>query len=419
MKFLLISIGSRGDMEPLMAMGEKLQKEGHEIVCVFPEQFRSLAVSSGFGFASLGTEFIDMLSSKEGQLAMGGAGNFFSKLNAYIKLGVKYRSLNRLLVKKQYEIVQHEKPDKIIHNGKAIYPVIWAEDHPGKTILNSPVPYLLHYVKGHSHLSFNGNYGAFWNKLTYKLAWFGLMKTVVNASKMLPLSKKYTGKQIKRALMRNKTVYTISPSLFPRPGEWEEHVQVLGYHERDKTHDWKPSASLNSFLNKHQKVLLITFGSMGNPKPVEKTSIILDILQRNQIPTLINTASGGLVKPDNYDASLIHFVDQIPYDWVLPKIHAAIHHGGSGTTHSVLKYGCASMIVPHIIDQFVWNKIQHRLGVGPKGMRIDKIKKKTLEPKLLDLFNNASYKRNAEEVAAKMKNEHFDESLIQFLTQDN
>ena len=66
-------------------------------------------------------------------------------------------------------------------------------------------------------------------------------------------------------------------------------------------------------------------------------------------------------------------------------MYATIHHGGSGTTHMALKYGCASMIIPHIIDQFTWNKIIHEKGLGPLGMKVSKLTTAKLEPKLLEL----------------------------------
>lgn len=71
------------------------------------------------------------------------------------------------------------------------------------------------------------------------------------------------------------------------------------------------------------------------------------------------------------------------------------------------------MIIPHIIDQFVWNNIVYDLGVGPKGVRIDKLTQKILEPKILDLVNNNSYKEKAEQVARQMRTEHLREEIYQ------
>ena len=227
----------------------------------------------------------------------------------------------------------------------------------------------------------------------------------------LKITRKITRKQIKNALLSNKAIYTISPSLFSRPDYWNENLKVLGYHERNKTVNWQPDKNLTDFTEKHNKILFITFGSMLNPEPEEKTKIIIDILERNKIPTIINTASGGLVRLDKFDSELIHFVSQIPYDWIFPKIYGVIHHGGSGSTHLALKYGCVTLIIPHIIDQFVWNKIIYDKGVGPKGIKIGKIATKNLEPKILELINNSSFKKKAEHVAGQMDKEDFREEL--------
>jgi UDP:flavonoid glycosyltransferase YjiC (YdhE family) len=150
---------------------------------------------------------------------------------------------------------------------------------------------------------------------------------------------------------------------------------------------------------------------MTNPEPETKTKIIVDILQRNKIPAIINTASGGLIKPANFDSELIHFISQIPYDWIFPKMYGAIHHGGSGTTHLALKHGCASLIIPHIIDQFVWDKIVADMGAGPKGVKVGKMTTKNLEPKILELVNDRPFKAKAEQAASQMAKEDFKEDI--------
>jgi UDP:flavonoid glycosyltransferase YjiC (YdhE family) len=272
-------------------------------------------------------------------------------------------------------------------------------------------------VRDHTHIVFHGNFGRFLNKLTYSLANFGLITTAKITLKWLKITKKITRKEIKNVLLSNKAIYTISPFLFPRPDYWRENIQVVGYHERNKTVNWKVDKNMEQFVANHDKILFITFGSMTNPEPGKKTKTILDILEQYQIPTIVNTASGGLIEPAKYDTNLIHFVKQIPYDWIFPKIHAVIHHGGSGTTHLALKYGCASMIIPHIIDQYVWNNLVSDLGVGPKGIAINKITRQKLESKILDLFQNQSYKAKALEVAAEMRKEDFKDKLYKAIVE--
>jgi len=410
MKIILLSIGTHGDIEPFLAIGEFLKDKGHQVICAFPDQFRDLAEDSNLEFASLGSEYIELLDSDAGKTAFGGGGSGIKKMVAYLRLAGKSTGINKELIFRQRELIEGENPDRIVYNGKTIYPIIWGLYKPGMNILISPVPYL-HYVKNNTHVAFNSNYGSFLNKLTFSLARFGLIITVRISIKWLKITEKIMRKQIKNALLTNKTIYTISPFVFSRPDYWNKNIKVLGYHERNKTVNWYPDKGLTDFLKRNTKILFITFGSMTSPNPEKRTGIILDVLQQNKIPAIINTASGGLTKPDKFDTELIHFVSRIPYDWIFPKIYGVIHHGGSGTTHMALKYGCATMIIPHIIDQFVWNKIIYRIGAGPKGIRIDKITVKNLEPKILELMGNTHFKNKAERVASQMEKEDYREEL--------
>ncbi|HMR00798.1 MAG TPA: glycosyltransferase [Candidatus Gracilibacteria bacterium] len=409
MKILLTSIGSRGDMEPFLAIAEILKKRGHKVICVFPEQFRSLAEDSDFEFASLGSKFIEMLNSETGKTVMGGGYSGIRKLFAYIKLAKEFSGTNKDMLIAQKEIIEREKPDKIVRNAKAIYPLIQDLDRTPQNILISPVPYM-HYVKGHPHIGFHKNYGNFINKLTFKLADFGLAATVKSSLKWVN-EKKRSLKQIKNTIANSKTIYTISPTLVPKPTNWPDHLQILGFHERDKTVNWQPSSDLQNFLKFHKKILFISFGSMTNPHPAEKTKMFLDIVTKHNIPTIINCGAGGLVQPKEYNQELIHFVDRVPYDWLFPKMHAVIHHGGSGTTHMGIKNGCATMIIPHIVDQFVWNRIIAEKGAGPTGPPINTITAENLEPKILDLFNHQQYKDKAETLAHQMAQEQFQDQL--------
>jgi UDP:flavonoid glycosyltransferase YjiC (YdhE family) len=187
----------------------------------------------------------------------------------------------------------------------------------------------------------------------------------------------------------------------------------FGFHQKEKVDHWHPDQDLTDFLAKHQngRILLVTYCSMRNPEPEVKTKTIMDILEQHKIPAIINLPSGGLIQPDKFNPELHYFVNQIPYDWIFPKIYGVIHHGGFGTTHLALKYGCASMIIPHIIDQFVWDKVISDLGAGPRGISINKITTRNLEPKILALFQERSFKVNAEKIAAQMQAEDFREEL--------
>lgn len=409
MKIILTAIGTQGDIEPFLAVGKILKEKGHQVICAFSEQFRELTESNELEFASLGSKLFDLNNSNAGKIAMGG-GKGLKKIFAFIKLAMTSTSPNKEKETKLYELIKQERPDRVLYNSKTTYPIIWEYKNSGKTTFLSPFPYL-HYVKGHSLLVFGKDYGDFFNKLTFKLYDFGATTAALITKKWLHIEDYIKRTDLRSIVRSRRFIYTISPSLFPRPYYWESNIQVLGHHAVKKSTYWKPEKELSEFVEKNEKILFITFGSMINPEPERKTKIILETLERNKIAAIINTASGGLVKPDNFNSELIYFVSQIPYDWVFPKMYAVIHHGGSGTTHLALKYGCATLIIPHFIDQFIWDEIISELGLGPKGIKISRLTNKNLEPKVLELLRNKSFKERSERIGSQLGKEDYKEKL--------
>lgn len=409
MKIILTAIGTQGDIEPFLAVGKILKEKGHQVICAFAEQFRDLTKRNELEFASLGRKLFDLNNSDAGKIALGG-GKGLKKIFAFIKLALNQTGPNKEKETKLYELIKQERPDRILYNSKTVCPILWEYKNSGKTTFLSPFPYL-HYVKGHSLLVFGKNYGEFFNKLTFKLYDFGVATAALTTKKWLHIHDKIKRSELKKIVHNRNFIYTISPGLFPRPDDWESNIKVLGHHALIKNIDWNPPKELTEFIDKNEKILFITFGSMTNPEPERKTKIILEILERNKIAAIINTASGGLVKPVNFNSELIHFVSQIPYHWVFPKMYAVIHHGGSGTTHLAVKYGCATLIIPHFIDQFIWDEIISELGLGPKGIKISRITNKNLEPKVLELLGNKSFKEKSEKIGNQLREEDYKEEL--------
>jgi sterol 3beta-glucosyltransferase len=416
MKILLVSIGTRGDIEPFLAVGQILQEKDHHVVAVFPEQFRTLADESGIEFESLGKDYIDSLESPLAKEAMGASGSRMNSLLANFKLAGQQWTINKELVQRQFELVEKHNPDRILYNPNATYPVLWGLHRDGKHILMSPVPFL-HYVKGHAHIGFNGDFGPIINRLTYALADFGSTVTVWISALWLGLTSFIGWSRMRESLRTRKVIYTISPTLYPRPEYWPESIQVLGFHHRIPKEEWVPNEELLAFLkaNQDEKILFISFGSMTNPDPETKTRAILEILERNELSAIICTGSGGLVDPGGTDNAHVHFLSQVPYNWIFPRMYAVIHHGGSGTTHMALWHGCATMAVPHVADQFAWDTIIQEKGVGPKGIRINRIEVENLEPRILEMVSKTAFKTQAEQISSQMQNQDYREELYKFI----
>jgi UDP:flavonoid glycosyltransferase YjiC (YdhE family) len=402
-KILLIALGSRGDIEPFLAVGQLLKRRGYQnVACVIPEQFRKLAVDDeGLHFYSLGTEFLEMLDTSDGRDIVGADLGRIAKLKLYYSLYKKSKTVHDKHMAIQSEAIVDFNPDLIIYHVKSIYPSGWEVHNPGQTIMLSPVPCIVKVTSSYPVLGFNFSLGTRFNRFTYGLTNSVIRKTIKSYFKRLPQTINLKSKDIKAAYQRTPMLFGIDAEIFPRDESWTEETHLVGYLERDKSQNYQPPESLVTFLQKHKKVLLLTFGSMINPSPESKTRILLDILKKHNIPTVINTAAGGLVRLDDADSELFYFVRSIPYDWLLPQIYGVIHHGGSGTTHLCAKYACAAMIIPHIIDQHLWNTLNVSRGLGPKGVPIGKLSPK-IEEQIIDLYNNRNYHEAALTIAGRM-----------------
>jgi len=401
MKVILFSIGTRGDIEPFLAIAQLLKEQNCDIICVFPEQYREIVERMGLSFKGFSKDILDLMNGKEMKMIFGNQGSILKRIRILIKMARVSLKLSKDSVALQHRIQTEEKPDRILYHPKCNYSVVWGVGNSRKTILVNPTLDPLTDLRG--------NYGKFLNKIT---RWFvNTMKAVMLKLVSKRFKKDFSGRKItvssiKRAMLENeKTFYTISPSLFPKPANWPFNTSIVGYYERDTATDWQPDEKLLLFIRKHEKIIFITFGSMTNPSPKEKTRSIVEVLKRNNIPAIINISWGGLEKIDEFHEN-IFFTEDLPYSWIFPKIYAVIHHGGSGTTHTALKYACPSLIIPHVLDQFFWDKTIAKLQLGPKGISIRKFNKKEFEIKLLDLYHNKNYKKNADMISEKMQSEN-------------
>jgi len=410
MKVILFSIGTRGDIEPFVAIAQLLQERGCEVICVFPEQYRKTVEKSGLSFKGFSRDILDLMESKESKMFFGKQGSLFNRIR--ILPGIARRSLKiaKDSLSFQHRIQMEEMPDVILYHPKCNYSVLWGMSRTCKTILINPTVDPL--------TDLGRNYGKFFNKLKFHMIY--AMKAVSLKMASRKFKKDYRATKIrvstikKAMLEKEKTIYTLSPALFSKPTYSPLNTHVVGFYERNTAIDWEPGEKLRQFIDENKNILFITFGSMFNTNPKETTRSIVNVLERNNIPAIINTSRDGLEEID-VQSDTIFFTNNLPYNRLFPKLYAVVHHGGCGTTHTALKYGLPSLIIPHVLDQFFWDKTVANLNLGPKGISIHKFNEKDFECKLLDLYNNKDYKKNAATISKKMQIESDKDKLFKMI----
>lgn len=420
MKALLVSFGTRGDIEPFLAVGEVLRERGWDVVCLFPEQFRKEVEAIGYRFHGFDPAFLELLRDADGQRIIGGGGSPVARIKSWIALARKGMRLNRESGELQEQVLTDESPDLLLYHPKSLFNIIWAMANPGRAVLVSPLPGV-----AHPHADFGPvfkDHGRLLNRLEYWIVNNIKAATARGFARKYPEAYSHVDTSlsaIRNAFVRDQpAVYLISPSLFDRPEDWPENAKIVGYFERDKTADWEPPSELQHFLEKYPRPILISFGSMTNPEPEKKTRIFVDALTKLGIPAIINTSWGGLQRLEVVPEHIL-FVDSIPYDWAFPRVYAVVHHGGSGTTHMAAKYGCPSLIIPHAVDQFMWARIVEKKGLGPQAIPVKRLSEEKLANALEELYNvghYGHYKTAALAVAERMRHEPDPERLFRILT---
>lgn len=172
-------------------------------------------------------------------------------------------------------------------------------------------------------------------------------------------------------------IFAYSPSLIPRPDDWlDRDIHVTGYFFLKEAENFNPIPELSEFLAQGEPPICISFGSMISKQSARTASAVGEALKSTGQRGVILTGWGSEV-PD-LDTKWIISLQSAPHDWLLPYCKAMIHHGGAGTTAAALRAGIPNIIIPHGADQPFWGNQISRSGIGPRPLAVNKLNGKNL-----------------------------------------
>ena len=158
-------------------------------------------------------------------------------------------------------------------------------------------------------------------------------------------------------------LYGVSRQVVPRPPDWPTWHHLTGYWFLDRLSDWEPATELADFLATGPPPVYVGFGSMKPGDAVALGRLAVAALRRAKRRGVLLTGWSGLRAGRASDDVLI--VDEVPHDWLFPRMAAVVHHGGAGTTAAGLRAGVPSVVCPFFVDQPFWGWRVAELGVGP------------------------------------------------------
>lgn len=360
MRLAIHTLGTRGDVQPYLALARGFRAVGHEVLLIAPAQFAESAAAEGLAFAPLPAEFFDMLDASETKNVLGRSGKGFG---AGFKLIKRYRPLMRGLLEAEWDAARAFRPDTIVYHPKMLGAPHIAAKLDVPHFLASPLPGFTPTAAFPTPILPVRSLGPF-NRMSHVLMIHGgavLFARILRDWRVDTLKLPGRGKPVPRA----GTLYGYSPHVVPQPSEWGRDVAVTGYWFLD-TPEWEPDADLAAFLEAGEPPVYVGFGSMPGTDPEHLTGLVTEGLRRAGKRGLLATA-GGALGPVELTSDL-HVIAGAPHDHLFPHMQSTLHHGGAGTTGAALRAGKPTAICPFFGDQPFWARRIVDLGVGPEPL---------------------------------------------------
>lgn len=363
MHITMLAVGSRGDVQPFVALGRGLAARGYQVRVATHAIFESFVRGEGLEFARLEGNPNAIVQSDEGRAWLESNRNPLTFASGFRKL---MGPVLRQAMADAYEAAQGT--DAIIVTGPSYYfgvsvatklnvPFIQAYAqplHPTGAFSSSLVPlknmgnpvlnYATHVIGGQMFLQ--------------------LLRPTLNEARRdflqlppLPLM----GDFLELTRRKLPVLYAYSEAVLPKPKNWGDFLHVTGYWFLDQP-GWQPPAALQAFLDAGSPPVYIGFGSMSDRNPERMTEIALKALEASGQRGILMTGWGGLTQADL--PNHVFKLEAAPHDWLFPRMAAVVHHGGAGTTAAGLRAGRPSIVIPFFGDQTFWGVRVTALGVG-------------------------------------------------------
>ncbi len=365
MHIAIYTLGSRGDVQPLIALAIGLQQAGHRVTLVTSHTFTDWIQAYGVEVQPVHFNPQEILNHPEMQAFMQRGGN---PLRVF---GVMREGLRRALGAHDEFWQVAQTADFVVQTSTGVGALEAAE----KINLPSAIVHLFPFTPTRAFPSFflgpfRFSLGAGYNRLTH-FAMLQLVWTVVGA----PLTNQWRKKLGLRPWRSYGEMYAharrrqipilccFSPTFLPKPPDWDEHHHLSGYWFLNAPPAWQPPAELVRFLESGPPPVYIGFGSMNAGDGEEKVRVVLRALEISRQRGIILTGWGGLAR--GAESPNVLYAENVPHDWLFPRMAAVVHHGGAGSTGANLRAGVPSIITPVAADQYAWAEQVVKSGVGP------------------------------------------------------
>ena len=365
MKITILTYGSRGDVQPFLALAIGLQKAGHLVNLAAPRRFESLVMPYGVRFTPLAGD-PEVISQ-----ALNDAGG-----NVYRMV----KGLQNFVLRIAPEVIQGARQalqgaEFLVHGflfTTGAHSLARQMGIPDASVQTFP---MFAPTRAFPNVAMSKIHPGWLSRFSHWFAtqvfWYGgnagYKRLQRNSSAEFP-RKLYWPFSPSPERPLTPLLFAYSPTVLPKPADWKApNLHIPGYFFLDHP-EYQPPDEFRSFLEDGEAPVCITFGSNIHQGAQQVTQAALAGLSRTGNRVIFLTGWGGW-QPESPTPGTL-FLDSAPHDWLFPRCKVIVHHGGAGTTGAGLRSGVPNIVVPHATDQPFWGKRVAAIGAGPQPIPI-------------------------------------------------
>ena len=356
MRALLSTIGSRGDVQPLVALALQLKALGADARLCVPPDFREWIESLGIPVTPIGPD-----------VRNAGAARRTATATPAPPSPEQLRQVIEATVATQFETVTEAARDcDVIVAATALQiaarsvaemmgiPYVFAAYCPN--VLPSPLhaPPLLPPAPGQSPAPASASNLELWARDAERFnATFGEALNSRRASLGLaPVD------NVRRYMFTDRPWLAADPTLAPWPDPSDQAVYQPGAWILA---DERPlSAELERFLEAGEPPVYFGLGSVHAPRDVSQ--VMVEASRALGRRAIVSRGWADLSLVD--DERDCFAVDEVNLQELFTRVAAVVHHGGAGTTTLAASAGAPQVVIPQVYDQHYWAQRIHALGIG-------------------------------------------------------
>lgn len=409
MKITILTVGSRGDVQPFVALAIGLKNKGHQVHIATHYSFQQFVEDYDLSFRPIIGEVDDVLDKQAVTdiLEKGGQSNAFFK-----HFAKEAHSKAELAFADMWKAAQDA--NLIIASALTLYPgffiaqklnipLTMASVNPaGPTrafphILLPPTP---------KYLPAKGVYNATSHYTIDNLIWKMVRPIISKGWQALHQESIPKKNPLYEAFEKNPPLllYGYSPTILPKPQDWATYQHVTGYWFLPAPKNWQAPKKLVDFIAAGEAPIFAGFGSMNKSEKVWRCTI--EALKQTKKRCIILGDKKQLANFNLYEDGNFYILNNAPFDWLFPQMSMLIHHGGAGTTAIGVKSGIPNLIIPSIAEQRFWCNQIYKIGAAPKCVHRNKVSTAKIVAAINEMTNNKMMRLKAQQLALKIRQEN-------------